>query len=49
MCWCLCLAVDTSESVMASLKACWVIRASKSSTEDSRQYRLMNFSLYEQK
>lgn len=34
---------------MASLKACWVIKASRSSTEDRRQYRPINFSLYAQK
>lgn len=45
MSWCFCLAVATSSSVMASRSACWVMRASRSRTEDSRQYRLMNFSL----
>ncbi|XP_035524734.1 ankyrin repeat and fibronectin type-III domain-containing protein 1, partial [Morone saxatilis] len=45
MSWCLCFAVATSLSVMASRSACWVMRASRSRTEDRRQYRLMNFSL----
>lgn len=44
-CWCLCLAAATSLSEIASLRDCWVFRASSSTTAERRQYRLINFSL----